>query len=295
MEQYFKDVNRILMIILILNILVASIKIFYGMHSNILSITSDGYDSLFDAVSNIVGILAIYLASKPMDKEHNYGHSKIETFASLLIVILLFLVSYDIATSAIERFSGTVVPSITVNSFIVLIVTLLINLAFSRYERRKGLELNSDLLISDSKHTMSDVLATAVILVGLVFMRMGLTIVDPILSIFIALLILRTAIDILINNLNILLDKSVMTDEEIKDALTVVEQVNDIHNIRTRGTPSQVFVDMHIVVDGNLTVEKSHVIAHECENEIKSKYPNVIDVLIHVEPEEGLKDKITYS
>ncbi|MCD7782112.1 MAG: cation diffusion facilitator family transporter [Methanosphaera sp.] len=295
MDEYYREVRNILAIILVLNVLVAAIKILYGYHANILSITSDGFDSLFDGVSNIVGIIAIYMASKPSDSEHRYGHAKIETFSAIIIAVLLFTVAIEVITAAIGRFNGTEIPQVTLNSFIILIATLLINMGVSWYERKKGEELHSDILISDSQHTKSDIFATSIILVGLVFIHIGYPIVDPILSIFVALIIIKTGLEILFDNLNILLDRQLLTDDEIKSVLCDIQVIDDIHNIRTRGTPSQIYLDMHIVVNGDMSLEKSHDIAHNCESKIKEQYPNVIDVLIHVEPHKGLEDKIVYE
>lgn len=294
-ENYYGKIRRILVITLLLNLLVAIIKIAYGFHSNILSISADGYDSLFDGISNIVGILAITMASRPGDAKHPYGYSKIETLSAVMISLLLFYVSFEIITSAIARFNGVGIPNVTYDSFIIMIITLVINIFVARYEYSVGKKLQSDLLISDSKHTRSDVLATIAILLSLIFIKMGYPILDPILSIIIALLIIKTAFEILFNNLNVLIDKSIIAPEDVLKVLEHVDGINEVHNIRTRGTNSNVFLDMHLVVDDNLNIKQAHKIAHICEDELKSKYPQIEDVLIHLESSDGRYDKIEYE
>lgn len=294
-ENYYGKIRRILIITLLLNFLVAIIKITYGFHSNILSISADGYDSLFDGISNIVGILAITMASRPGDAKHPYGYSKIETLSAVMISLLLFYVSFEIITSAIVRFNGVGIPNVTYDSFIIMIITLVINIFVARYEYSVGKKLQSDLLISDSKHTRSDVLATIAILLSLIFIKMGYPILDPILSIIIALLIIKTAFEILFNNLNVLIDKSIIAPEDVLKVLEHVDGINEVHNIRTRGTNSNVFLDMHLVVDDNLNIKQAHKIAHICEDELKSKYPQIEDVLIHLESSDGRYDKIEYE
>lgn len=294
-EEYYSRVRKVLTIVLVVNIIIGLIKIIYGYKSSVLSITADGYDSLLDAVSNIVGILAILFSAKPSDSEHRYGHYKIETFASILISFTLFIVSYEIITSAFERFSGNFTPNISLATYIVLIITLIITVVVSYYEKKIGNKINSNLLISDSEHIKSDALATFVIIIGLIFVQSGYTFLDPILSICISLLIIKTGLTILWTNVNVLLDKNILSPDDIKTVSLSVEGVKNVHNIRTRGTASSIFLDMHLVVSKDLSLDNAHKLSHCCENEIRKKYPEIKDVLIHIEPEEGLKDEIHYN
>ncbi len=286
--DYFKNVKKIMILILFLNLLVAIIKILYGFSSNILSISTDGYHSLADAISNIIGIIGITIAARPNDNSHRYGYYKIETLASIGIAMLLFIVGFEVITATIGRFYGTAIPLVSTESFVVMVVTLIINIAVSVYEGKKGKELKSDLLISDSKHTKSDVFSSLAIIFGLILIQAGLTILDPIISLIIALIIFKEAIEILYHNLNILMDKNIMSSEEIHDVVDNIEGVSSVHAIRTRGTPSNILVDMHIVVDSNLTILEAHNISHNCENALYKKYDNIYDVVIHNEPEQCL-------
>lgn len=294
-EEYYSRVKKVLTIVLIINCFTGLMKVLYGYNSHILSITADGYDSLLDAASNIVGIGAITVSAKPSDKEHMYGHHKYETFASILISFTLFLVSYEIITSAIERFTGNITPSINIATYIVMIITLLITICASVYEKKMAKELNSNLLLSDSEHIKSDALATTIIILSLIFIQFGYTILDPILSVIIALLIIKTGLSILWSNINILLDKNMLPTDDIKKLVKTIYGVENVHNVRTRGTSSNTFLDMHIVVSNNLSLEHAHQISHCCENTIRSKYPEVKDVLIHIEPEKGIYDEIHYN
>ncbi|RAP45325.1 cation diffusion facilitator family transporter [uncultured Methanosphaera sp.] len=295
MKNYYRKVNRILIIVFFFNLLVSIIKLGYGFHANILSIRADGYDSLFDAISNILGMAAVYVSCKPCDSEHRYGHSKIETFASLIIALSLLIVSYEIITAAIDRFNGVGIPNVTLISYIVLIITVIINYIVSLYEKRKGEEYNSDILISDSQHTKSDSLATLVIIIGLIFIQMGYVILDPILSIFVAILILKAGIEILYKNINVLMDKSVIPEKDIRKIIMPIPGVIDVHNIRSRGTNSMIFMDMHLVLSDNLSLTEAYDISHKCEEVIKEKYPEVEDIMIRLEPIAGIEDKQTYK
>jgi len=290
MENYYDEVRGTLIIILVLNLIIAGVKISYGYYSGILSITSDGYDSALDAIANLVAIIAVILAKKPKDKEHPYGHAKIETFASILIGLSLILVSYEILISAYEKFIHPTNIEINLISFIIMISTLIVNIILSQYEKRKGKQLNSDLLLADSKHTQSDILATSIVIIGLILMHLGLGIADPIISIIIACLIIKTGFSILKENLNILVDANILPTERIHDQICDIEGVENVHNIRTRGTTSNVFVDMHVVVDSNLSMKKAHEISEIIEKKLKNNFTQINEVLIHLESEEGMSD-----
>ncbi|WP_084790439.1 cation diffusion facilitator family transporter [Methanosphaera sp. WGK6] len=241
METYYRQVNKILTIVLVVNMFMAFVKIVCGFHYNILSMTTDGYDSLFDGISNIVGIIAIWMSSKPHDSKHRYGYYKIETFASIFIAILLFVVGYEIIVSAIDRFNGVGTPSVTFISFLILLIILIINIILAIYEYRKGVELKSDLLISDSQHVKSDALSTTVVLIGLIFIYYGYIIIDSILSVLIAILIFKVGFEVLYKNMNVLLDKTMINEKEIRSILSDIPEIEDIHNIRSRGTPASIF------------------------------------------------------
>lgn len=290
MDEYYDEVQRTLIIILMLNLVIAAAKIFYGYYTGILSITSDGYDSFLDAIANLVGIIAIIFAKKPKDKEHPYGHVKIETFASILIGLSLIFVSYEILVSAYEKIINPTAIEVSLVSFAIMISTLLVNVCLSQYEKQKGKKLNSDLLLADSKHTQSDILATSIVMVGLILMHLGLTIVDPILSIIIALIIIKTGISILKNNLDMLIDANIIPIDDIYTHIHDIEGVENVHNIRTRGTKSNVFVDMHVVVDSQLSMKKAHEISEKIEEKIKDEFTQIKEVLIHLESEEGMED-----
>ena len=290
MENYYDEVRSTLIIILVLNLIIAGAKISYGYYSGILSITSDGYDSALDAIANLVAIIAVIIAKKPKDKQHPYGHAKIETFASILIGLSLIFVSYEILMSAYEKFINPTNIEISLISFIIMIGTLIVNIVLSHYEKRKGQQLGSDLLLADSKHTQSDILATSIVIIGLILMHLGLGIADPIISLIIVLLIIKTGISILKENLNILADANIIPMEDIQDNICDIEGVVNVHNIRSRGTTSNVFVDMHVVVDSSIPMKKAHEISETIEKKLKNEFTQIKEVLIHLESEEGMDD-----
>lgn len=285
LEDYYRDIRKILRVILVLNLIVAAVKIFYGFQTNILSIITDGYDSLFDGMANVVGIVAIIIASRPANDKQQYGYSKVETFSAIVISVMLFITGYSVLSEAISRFYGAGIPNVTPETFIVLAATLAINIPVAVYEYRKGRELNSPVLISDSRHTIADVFVTAAVLVGLVFMAMGYTIVDPILSVVIAIIILNTGISILLDNIKVLLDTNVLENEEIERIVLDVDGVRGVSNIRSRGTQSNVFVDLHLILDGDTSVNEAEAIKNNCKDKLNGNFSQIRDMVIEIDAE----------
>jgi cation diffusion facilitator family transporter len=284
MNEYYRTVRRILILILILNIVVALVKVLYGYYSNSLSMLTDGFHSFFDGASNVVGIIGITLASKPADEGHKYGHWKIETFASIIIAILLFLVCLEIIQSAIYRFFNPSTPDITTISFIIMGITILINLGVSWYEYKKGKEIDSKILVADSMHTRSDIYASIAVILGFLLIKAGYIWADTVIAIGIAILIAKTGIDIIRESSEVLLDKSMISDDIIENIVKSVSGVNECHAIRTRGKATRTYIDLHITVDPKCSIEEAHEIGDKVESKLKS-ISGVKEVLIHLEPE----------
>ena len=283
LDDYYRSIRNILRVILVLNLIVAAVKIFYGFQTDILSIITDGYDSLFDGVANVVGIFAIIIASRPANEKQPYGYSKVETFSAIVISILLFITGYSVLSEAFVRFSGVGMPNVSLESFIVLVATLAINIPVAVYEYRKGKELNSPVLISDSKHTIVDVFVTIGVLIGLVFIKMGFTIVDPILSVIIAIIILNTGISILLDNIKVLLDSNILDNGRIENIVLNVEGVKGVSNIRSRGTQSNVFLDLHLILEGDINLRDAEKIKNSCKEELNNNFSVIKDIIIEID------------
>ncbi|WP_366931326.1 cation diffusion facilitator family transporter [Methanolobus sp.] len=284
MESRFRQIRKVMVYVLFLNLAVAFAKIAYGFYTNVLSMQSDGFHSLFDGVSNIVGLIGIQIAAKPPDREHPYGHRKFETLASIAIAVILAVVAFEIVHSAFERFGNNNHPEVTAISFVVMLVTMLVNYSVTTYESKKGKELNSEVLLADSAHTRSDIYVSLSVIIGLIAIRLGYPIIDPAVSILIALVILHAGAEIIFYSVSILADESQIDTEEIAEVVRNVEGVLDCHKIRTRGPPGNVYVDLHVEVDPDMSTYKSHTISHIVQYRIKESFEGIEDVLVHIEP-----------
>ncbi|MCJ7445636.1 MAG: cation diffusion facilitator family transporter [Methanotrichaceae archaeon] len=283
-DAYYFLVRRILITTFVLNIAVALAKTTYGFLTQSLSMTTDGLHSFFDSTSNIIGIIGIYLASKPADREHPYGHSKFETFAAIGIAILLFVTCFQVLEAAINRFMNPIAPDITSMSFIIMGATLAINVGVSAYEYIIGKRLGSSILIADSMHTRSDIYASIAVIVGFIAVKMGYPLADPLIAILVTGLISLTGLEIIKESSGVLLDKALLEESVVKRIVESVPGVCDCHRIRTRGAKGEMFIDLHIGLDPNLTVEQAHDVGTAVEGRIKDSISGVKDVVVHMEP-----------
>ena len=285
MDNRFEKIRVILFRILLLNLGVAVVKIVYGMLTNTLSMEADGYHSLFDGVSNIVGLIGIQIASKPADK----GHRKYETLASIAIAFLLIYVGFEIISSAIDRFSNRMQPDVTSISFVVMIVTMAVNLFVTTYEHKQGVLLKSEILVADSMHTKSDIYVSLSVLAGLVAIKLGYPIVDPVIALIVAAVVVRAGYLIICQSTYTLCDMSRLDEEAICDVVNSIEGVEQCHNIRTRGVVDDIHIDLHVRVSPDMHTNKAHALAHTVEEHLKENFVDITDVIVHIEPAKTYK------
>ena len=286
-QLHYKSIKRILIIILFLNWGVAIAKILYGIFSRCESMTADGFHSLSDGASNIIGLIGIHFACKPEDSDHPYGHKKYETFFSLGIAILLFIVSFNLLKEGIGHLYKPVLPQVDIRSFIVMVATLAVNVWVMNYERKKGEILRSDILISDSMHTKADILTSSSVIIALIAIKLGFPIIDPVVTIIICLFIFHAGYVIARQSSAVLCDTAAILDiKKIGDIVLGVKGVKNCHKIRTRGRPDDIHVDLHVQVNPDMHVNNAHKISYAIEEAIKKGIPEVTDVVVHIEPKE---------
>ena len=284
----FSEIKKVLWLILFANLFVAVLKILIGNKINSTAMTADGFHSLTDGTSNIIGLIGIGFALRPKDNDHPYGHKKFETLAGLGIAIMLFFVSFNILKEAGSKFFHPVAPNVNIESIIVLIITLIINIFVSSYEYQKGKTLNSDILVADSMHTRSDIFVSLGVLITLLGLKLGLPpILDPIVSLIVAGFILFAGYEIFKSTSSVLVDASVVDNSIIQNILLNFPEVKNIHKIRSRGREDDIFIDLHIMINENITVKQSHELVHKIENKIKNEINKDVEVIIHIEPYDG--------
>lgn len=288
----YRQVRRILWIILVANFAVAAVKVAVGTIIRSASLTADGFHSITDGSSNVVGLIGLHFASRPVDADHPYGHHKFETLTGIFIAGMLAFIGGKVVFDAIDRFSNPVEPSITIVSLISLLATLAVNVAVSVSENRSGKRLGSYILVSDSLHTRSDIFVTIGVFVSLVGIRyLDLPpLIDPIVSLAVAGFILYAAYGILRSATDILVDKAAVDTARIRGIALGFPEVRDVHEIRSRGTGASLFIDMHIHTDPEMSVAESHDLIHHIEKHIQKEIGANAQVIVHIEPYGGIDE-----
>mgnify|MGYP001115724532 CR=1 FL=1 len=290
--ERFRRIRRILIYTLFLNWGVAAAKLFYGWVIHSASMTADGFHSFSDGSSNIMGLFGIWIASRPVDETHPYGHKKFETLTSVGISALLFIVCLNVVREGVLRFLHPVTPKVNLSSFLVMGVTMAVNVFVMSYETKRGRALKSDILVSDALHSRADLLTSSTVIITLIATKLGYPILDPIASLVIAGFIGYAAYDILRESSRVLSDGVAIQIEEIKRVVLLIKGVKECHQIRSRGRADDIHIDLHVLVDPEMHIHKAHHLSYAIENKIKRDFRGVTDVVVHMEPMEVEREEM---
>jgi len=295
-------VRKVLLITLILNILVMSLKAIVGWWTGSLSLQADALHSVTDGANNILGLVASRFSSPQPDRDHPYGHLKFEAVGALGIAAFLGIACFEILQSAVERLlNGGELVRISPSELWLLLIVLGINIFVAFYERTVGQRVGSPILIADAKHTMSDVWVTITVIAGLVGIWQGnilnlpqLQWLDVAFAFPVALLVFTSGWSVLKENLPWLVDEMAIAPEAIYDLVMQVPGVVNCHDIASRGVVGrQVFIEMHLIVDA-IDVETAHKITEQVEGKLIEKF-SPVRISIHIEPPNYQSDRISYE
>jgi cation diffusion facilitator family transporter len=278
-----RQIRRVLVVTMFLNFLATGVKVGAGLLTGALSVVADGLDSLFDGLSNVVGLAGLMAASKPPDAEHPYGHRKFETIAAISISILLFITSWQLLVLSWQRLRIGVQIEVSFAVFGAMLVSMVVQGITSFYELRKGDELHSEVLVADALHTRASILVSLSVLGGLVLVRLGFLWADAALAAFVAVVIAKIGIDILRENIPVLVDRAAIDPQKIADVVADVTGVRTFHRVRSRGPAGSAAVDLHIQVSSENTIEEANAISDEVRRRLLA-LDEINDVTVHIEP-----------
>ena len=267
-------------------IVLLAVKVFAAAVTGSIGIFADAIHGIVDVTGATIGYVGVRVAGKPPDEEHRFGHGRAEDIAAASIATLIFLAAGIVGYEAIERLGDGVVlqnleTGIAATAFVIVLKILL-----SRYLLRAGKRLDSVAIEAMSKDFGVDALSSSAVLVGLVLVRVtGQAILDPIVAIVVVVIIVRAAYGTMRSAITNLMDTGLPEREElaIRQAIESRSDINNYHALRTRKAGRQRYVQFHIVVPRNKTVEEGHRIAEETEDDIRALFPRAA-VTIHVEP-----------
>jgi cation diffusion facilitator family transporter len=280
----YAEVTRVLNRVLVLNLLVAVAKMALGYYTGAVSILSDGFHSLTDSASNVVALVGVSIARRPPDADHPYGHRKYETMASLGILVFLVVVMVEVLSAAADRFVNGGTPRVFPEGIGLMTVTLIVNLFVVSYEMRAAKRLNSEVLRADAKHTRSDVLTTGAVLGALLGVWWGYPLLDPMAALLVAGFIGHACWSIAQEASRVLGDQIVLPEGEVREVVQSVPGVIGCEKIRTRGAADYTFLDLHLWLDGDMPLKSAHSASHVVKDRLMTKFPQLADVVIHIEP-----------
>lgn len=283
-QERHASVKKVLWWILGANWAVASAKLVLGVIAGSTAMTADGMHSFIDGASNIIGLVAMHFASQPADEEHPYGHQKFEALASLAIGVMIGMGVLELGRMAFNALIHGTHPEVGPLQIAVMVATLVINLIVTRVEAAQGRKLKSSLLLADATHTMSDVFVTLAVIISLVLSFVGINRVDGVVALGVLGFVAWTGWGIVRQSVGILADSSRIEPDKVRALLGAITEIRQVRSVRSRGLDGAAYVDLIIHVAPELSVKAAHEVTDRVEAEIKQAWPEVIDVVVHVEP-----------
>ena len=275
------------------NMALFAFKLVAGIVGRSGAMVADAIHSASDFATDIVVLTFVRISAKPRDDDHKWGHGKYETLASLIIGVALFAVGADILIESAEKIvavaQGDVLPRPGVIAIIAAAVSIVAKEALYQYTVRVGRQTESPSVVANAWHHRSDALSSIGALLGIgaaYFLGEKWRIADPIAAIVVAALIIKVAIELCHNALAELLEKSLSkeVEEEILAIISSTPNVYKPHNLRTRRIGSNIAIEVHIRVDGSMSVDASHEISRQIERALRNRFGEQTAVAIHIEP-----------
>lgn len=269
------------------NCFLTILNILIGLTSGSYALIAEGLHTLSDIITTVIAYVGFKIGQKPADKEHPRGYGRAEAISGLIIVLFLTMVGYEIIDTAKDKFLDP--HLITVPSYyaaVMAFIGIILNFAISTYIIRIGKEINSPAIIADGKHQRTDIFSSVAILFGVIAANIGYPILDPIVGMIIGILILKTAYDIGKENINNILGK-VPDDKLVKRIEKIANETPgayEAHNIKVDNYGAYALVNLHVKVDGNLSVNEAHKIVHIVQNNIIKEIPEIKSASVHACP-----------
>ena len=287
--EFKRVANRVAFITIVENVLLSIFKLFAGIFAKSNAMISDAIHSASDVFSTIVVLIGVKLASKDSDKEHPYGHERLECVAAILLSMVLLFTGLEIGSKAFENiisgeYGNLERPgALALVAAIVSIATKEIMYWYTRYHAKK---IDSSALMADAWHHRSDALSSVGALIGIGGAMLGYPIMDSIASLVIFVFIAKAAYDIFKDAIDKMVDHSCdeETEKKIYDAVMSHEEVLGIDLLQTRIFGNKIYVDVEIQVNGTYTLQEAHKIAEEVHENIEQNFPKVKHVMVHVNP-----------
>lgn len=288
-KQFEKEAMKVSTVSIVVNVLLSLFKLLAGVIAHSGAMISDAIHSASDVFSTIIVMVGIHLAGRKSDKEHPYGHERMECVAAIVLATVLAVTGLGIGWSAIQSIAKESTGVVVVPGVLALVaaaVSILTKEGMYWYTRFHAKRIDSSALMADAWHHRSDALSSVGALVGIAASRMGYPLMDPLASLVICVFIEKAALDIFKDAINKMVDKACDEDTEqaIRECAEKQPGVIRVDMLKTRVFGNKIYVDLEIGADGNETLREAHAVAEEVHNRIENEFPKVKHIMVHVNP-----------
>lgn len=285
-EKIAMKVSRVSIIV---NVVLSVLKLLAGIIASSEAMISDAIHSASDVFSTFVVIIGIKLSGKKADKEHPYGHERLECVAAILLSMILAATGLGIGWAGVSKIITSDYQDLQIPGTLALgaaVISIIIKEWMFWYTRSNAKKINCGALVADAWHHRSDALSSIGSFIGILGARLGFPVMDPLASVIICIFILKAAFDIFKDAVDKMIDKSCDEDtiNSIRSLVSKQEGVRRIDRLNTRAFGSKIYVDLEIAADGQLSLNQSHKIAEHVHDVIENTFPNVKHIMIHVNP-----------
>ncbi|MCD4719053.1 MAG: cation diffusion facilitator family transporter [Desulfobacula sp.] len=285
------QIQKITLIGLAANIVLSVIKFFIGFLGNSQAVVADALHSFSDTSSDLVILFGVKYWTAPPDDSHPYGHQKIESLISIIIGFILLFVAGAIGYNGLVSLQEKNQPELNWIVIIGPLISIIIKEILFKATVKVGIETNSSSLKANAWHHRTDALSSIPVLIAVVASLIDprLRFLDQIGAIIVSAFIIKVGFQIIFTNINDLLDTGLSKEKisELKKTINNIQNVRGVHKLRTRKLANYIYIDLHLEVDGQLSVILGHDISEEVKHTLIQNNPKIIDVMVHLEPEEN--------
>ena len=280
---------KVSIVSIVVNLLLSAGKLLAGIIAQSGAMISDAIHSASDVFSTIIVLIGVKMSSKEADKEHPYGHERMECVAAILLAAVLIATGLLIGYDGVMKIIYAQLTDLPIPGFMALIaaiVSIIVKEIMFWYTRHYALQVDSGALMADAWHHRSDALSSVGALIGIFGARMGFPILDPLASVIICVFVCKAAIDIFKDAIEKMVDHNISEELEktIRSKILTHKGLDGIDLLRTREFGNRIYIELEISVDGQLTLVKAHDIARKIHDDIESTFPKVKHIMIHVNP-----------
>jgi cation diffusion facilitator family transporter len=292
--ERYQTAKRVTVVNAVINTLLAVFKIIVGYFGRSHALMADGIHSLSDLISDALVLIAAKAGGKIPDKDHPYGHGRIETLAAMIIAIMLLIVGGSIIYETYRHIQqGELTPIHGLPVIIAALISIAAKEWLFRYTLAAGRKVHSNLLITNAYHNRSDVWVSALVVVSAIASLLGIPYADNISAGIIAIIIIKSGLQLFSQGMLELIDTGVdeQTLIQIKNCVQSIPGVVSVHQLRTRSHGGNIFVDSHIIVNTFISVSEGHHIGEKVHEKLVQTFPQIADVTVHIDPENDETNK----